>query len=138
MAMIAADTDVLIDFLAGQIPAGDRVELELKRGQLVTTAVTRFELLCGTQSKRQLKLIQELLEALPTLSFDEAAANQAAELRNWLQKKGQDIGMGDSLIAGIVISHGAMLLTRNRRHFERIPELQLASISHTPSTASAQ
>lgn len=37
-------------------------------------------------------------------------------------------GMGDSLIAGIVLAHGGTLLTRNRRHFDRIPELSLGSI----------
>jgi len=30
--------------------------------------------------------------------------------------------MGDSLIAGIVLAHRGILLTRNRRHFERVPE----------------
>jgi predicted nucleic acid-binding protein len=34
--------------------------------------------------------------------------------------------MADSLIAGIVISNGGTLLTRNRRHFERIPDIRLA------------
>jgi predicted nucleic acid-binding protein len=34
--------------------------------------------------------------------------------------------MADSLIAGIVTSNGGTLLTRNRRHFERIPGLKLA------------
>ena len=129
MAIVVADTDVLIDFLAGQGPAGDCVEEELKRGQLVTTAVTRFELLCGTPDNRQRKLIGQLLEALPTLALDEGAADQAAELRNMLKRKGQDIGMGDSLIAGTVIYHGAILLTRNRRHFERIPGLPLMELA---------
>ena len=36
--------------------------------------------------------------------------------------------MGDSLIAGIVLSAGGMLLTRNRRHFERIEGLDLAKV----------
>jgi predicted nucleic acid-binding protein len=35
------------------------------------------------------------------------------------------IGMADSLIAGIVVAHHGVLLTRNRRHFERVPGLSL-------------
>lgn len=35
--------------------------------------------------------------------------------------------MADSLIAGIVLTAGAMLLTRNRRHFERVAGLRLAA-----------
>jgi predicted nucleic acid-binding protein len=33
--------------------------------------------------------------------------------------------MADSLIAGIVLAHHGVLLTRNRRHFERVPGLSL-------------
>jgi predicted nucleic acid-binding protein len=32
----------------------------------------------------------------------------------------------DVPIAGIALVHGAVFLTRNRRHFERVPELRLA------------
>jgi hypothetical protein len=43
-----------------------------------------------------------------------------------LERSGAAIGMADSLIAGIVLSAGGDLLTRNRRHFERVPGLKLA------------
>ena len=45
--MIVADSDVLIDFLEGRAPAASRVALELDRGHLRTTVITRFELLRG-------------------------------------------------------------------------------------------
>jgi predicted nucleic acid-binding protein len=44
-----------------------------------------------------------------------------------LERDGVGIGMGDSLIAGIVLVHDGILLTRNRRHFERVPGLTLGS-----------
>ncbi|MEE8409096.1 MAG: hypothetical protein V3T05_05790 [Myxococcota bacterium] len=37
--------------------------------------------------------------------------------------------MGDYLIAGICVSRRAILLTRNRKHFDRIDELSLALTS---------
>jgi predicted nucleic acid-binding protein len=36
--------------------------------------------------------------------------------------------MADSLIAGIVVAHSGVLLTRNRRHFERVPGLSLGRL----------
>jgi tRNA(fMet)-specific endonuclease VapC len=126
--MMVADTDVLIDFLAGAEPAARRIALELEHQGLATTAVTRFELLTGARSERQQRLIADLLAALPCLPLDESAADRAAEVRRALVSGGVDIGMGDSLIAGIVLAHGGVLLTRNRRHFERVPELSLGSI----------
>jgi tRNA(fMet)-specific endonuclease VapC len=126
--MTIADTDVLIDFLAGAEPAAARVAAELERGSLRTTAVTRFELLSGARSARQESLIGRLLAAIPALPLDDAAADQAAAVRRSLERSGAAIGMADSLIAGIVLHHGAVLLTRNRRHFERVSGLHLADL----------
>jgi predicted nucleic acid-binding protein len=126
--MIIADTDVLIDFLQGAEPGARRIGLELEHQALVTTVITRFELLAGARYNRQRRLIAELLSALPCLRLDEVAADRAAAVRQTLVADGIDIGMGDSLIAGIVLVHRGILLTRNRRHFGRAPELSLGTI----------
>ena len=36
--------------------------------------------------------------------------------------------MADSLIAGITLARGGVLMTRNRRHFERVAGLGLADL----------
>jgi predicted nucleic acid-binding protein len=126
--MIVADTDVLIDFLAGRDPGAELVTAELNRGDLRTTSVTRFELLAGARTTRQENTIRELLAAVPALALDEEAADRAAEIQRGLQSSGESIGMADSLIAGIVLSHGATLLTRNRRHFARVTGLRMAEL----------
>ncbi len=123
--MIVADTDVLIDFLAHKGLA-ERVAFELERGDLRTTAISRFELMAGARSVRQQAAVLDLLEALPTLPLDQAAADDAARVRRDLEAKGEGIGMADSLIAGIVRHHGGILLTRNRRHFGRVDGLTLS------------
>ena len=124
--MIVADTDVLIDFLRGKGGGADQVELELERGSLVTTVITRFELLAGARSDHQRSTVLVLLEGLVTLPLDEESADRAADVRRSLQAEGLDIGMADSLIAGITLERGAILLTRNRRHFDRVDGLVLS------------
>jgi predicted nucleic acid-binding protein len=119
--MMVADSDVLIDFLEGRAPAANRVSLELDRGQLRTTVIRRFELLAGAKTTRQLKLVGELLASLPCLPLDEPGADAAAEIRRTLERDGVGIGMADSLIAGIVVAHHGVLLTRNRRHHGQEP-----------------
>lgn len=126
--MMIADTDVLIDFLQGDQPASERIALELDQGQLATTAITRFELLAGARTARQQTIIGQLLAALPCLPLEAQSADRAAEVRRALERQGLSIGMGDSLIAGIVLAHRGVLLTRNRRHFDRVPSLALGSI----------
>lgn len=122
--MTVADTDVLIDFLRGAEPGAGAITLFLQRGSsLATAAVSRFELLAGARPGRQHDAVNALLAALTTLPLDAEAANRAAEVRRALEAKGNSIGMADSLIAGIVLTRGGRLLTRNHRHFDRVPDL---------------
>jgi len=124
--MTIADTDVLIDFLRGQGEAAGIVAGELEKGTLQTTVVSRFELLAGARTPRQLEILEQLLGAVPALSLDPGAADRAAGVRRALEARGEAIGMGDSLIAGIVLQQGATLLTRNQRHFERVEGLRVS------------
>jgi len=129
--MIVADTDVLIDFLGGIEPGFSRVRGAIETSQLETTVITRYELLAGATNPRQEARLSDLLRALRVLPLDAAAADSAARIRLTLGRRGETIGMADCLIAGIVMVHGALLLTRNRRHFERIRELRLADLAGT-------
>lgn len=126
--MIVADSDVLIDFLAGRDPAATRVEMELGTDSFSTTAVSRFELLAGARDRTAEGLVRRLLDAIPTLPLERESADRAAAVRRALEGRGAAIGMADSLIAGIVLTHDAILLTRNRKHFERVEGLKLASL----------
>jgi tRNA(fMet)-specific endonuclease VapC len=126
--MTIADTDVLIDFLSASEPAAGRVRKELQDGNLATTVITRFELLSEARSARALRAIGQLLDSVRTIELDRAAADRAAAVGRLLERKGSTIGMADSLIAGIVLNVSGVLLTRNRRHFERVEGLALATL----------
>ncbi|HUI40500.1 MAG TPA: type II toxin-antitoxin system VapC family toxin [Terriglobia bacterium] len=126
--MTIADTDVLIDFLGGQKPGAGAVAAALSTGQLHTTAVSSFELLSGARLPRERRAVESLLDSVPVLPLDREAAARAAAVRQELDRSGVGIGMADSLIAGIALVQGASLLTRNRRHFERINGLALPNI----------
>lgn len=126
--MIVADTDVLIDYLRGR-GAADRVALELRTGALATTCVSAFELWAGARTKKQRTAVDALLAAVPILALEASAARRAAEVRQALEGSGRPIGMADSLIAGLCLEAGAILLTRNHRHFERVDGLRLTRSS---------
>ena len=130
--MILADSDVLIDYLAGAQPVRDRVAAYVDAEQLQTTAVNCFELLSGAGPGKRGQAVRQLVEALNVLPLDRAAAERAADVRRKLERGGRPIGMGDSLIAGIALVHGLPLLTRNRSHFERVENLKLVDIPTAP------
>jgi predicted nucleic acid-binding protein len=126
--MILADTDVLIDALRGREPSRTRIAEGLKAGTLATTAITAFELRSGVRTTKQEGEIEDLLAPLSILAFDEDAARAAATARRELEGRGETIGMGDYLIAGVCLSRAMPLLTRNRHHFDRIPGLLLVAL----------
>ena len=130
--MILADTDVLIDYLAGVQPVQDQIAGYAGAEQLQTTAVTCFELLSGVGPGKRGQAVRRLIEALNVLPLDRAAAGRAAEVRRKLDRAGRPIGMGDSLIAGIALAHDLPLLTRNRSHFQRVENLRLVDIGGAP------
>jgi tRNA(fMet)-specific endonuclease VapC len=124
VAVFVADTDVLVDFLRG-VGEAERVRLELRTGRLCTTTIAAFELWAGAGSQQQMAAVEALLGALSILPLDLASARRAGEIQRDLARKGEVIGMADSLISGICLEHEAILLTRNRGHYERVPGLRL-------------
>ena len=126
--MILADTDVLIDYLAGVPPVREQISRYIAADRLWTTAISCFELLSGAAEGRRGDGIRRLVDSLSVLSLDRPAAQRAEEVRRELDRQGQAIGMADSLIAGIALVHDLPLITRNRRHFERVEALTLLEI----------
>jgi tRNA(fMet)-specific endonuclease VapC len=70
---------------------------------------------------RALQSSIEDLQALPILPFSELAKDRYREL---LQQKIR-VGSHDLRIAAIVLSIEGILVTRNRRDFDRVPGLQI-------------
>jgi tRNA(fMet)-specific endonuclease VapC len=70
-------------------------------------------------------MVEALLAAVTVLPLDVSSARRAGDLRRKLEQAGITIGMADLLMAGIALEHGAILITRNRRHYQRVPGLRL-------------
>jgi toxin FitB len=96
--------------------------------QLGTTSLTVLEILTGIErlpsgSKRKdletrfNSALDELLPPDRIFPFDLAAAKHAAALTVRRQKSGRVVGLHDTQIAGIAISVGAAVATRNVSHF---------------------
>lgn len=62
---------------------------------------------------------------LEVLSYDEHAANHTSQLRGELARSGTPIGPYDQLIAGHARSRGLIMITNNRREFDRVPGLRV-------------
>jgi tRNA(fMet)-specific endonuclease VapC len=97
--------------------------------QLGMSTVTLGELIFGAQKSRQpeanLRVVEGLAARLTVLAFDEDAARHFGEIRAQLVSAGCPIGPYDMMIAGHARSRGLVLVTNNRREFDRVPGLRL-------------
>ena len=129
--MIVLDTNVL-SALMRQKPDTEVIQWldRQPRSSVWTTAITVFEIRFGLQvmaaGKRQSlllaafdRLLNEMIEQR-IAHFDNAAAQQAADLMAARQKQGRAGELRDTMIAGIVLASHATLATRNLKHFEDI------------------
>ncbi|MGI8477482.1 MAG: type II toxin-antitoxin system VapC family toxin [Thermomicrobiales bacterium] len=62
------------------------------------------------------------------LPLDEALMRRFAGLRGSLRKKGEKMADPDLIIAATALHHDLTLVTRNLKHFTRIPALKLHPI----------
>ena len=112
VAEILVDTDILVDHLRG----AHRLELDLDSAAY--SVITRCELYAGRSTDE--RRVQRLLAPFREIPVDRAIAERAGRLRRILA-----IRTPDALIAATAIEHGLVLVTRNRRDFERIEGIRM-------------
>lgn len=128
MASVMSDADILIDTIRRHEPSRSRVRELIAAGELATSAVTVFELYVGARTNREAEGIRDLLEFVEVFELDRAAAVAGAGVYRLLRSAGLRIGEADCMVAGTALTNGLALLTRNIRHFERVPGLSIVSI----------
>jgi tRNA(fMet)-specific endonuclease VapC len=93
-------------------------------GAFRVTSVTAFELVLGLDYARNPAAADELLAA-PCLTLTRQAAVRAGAVLRELRAAGRGIDMRDAMQAGICLEATAPLVTRNIRHFARVPGLEV-------------
>ncbi len=118
------DSDVLIDYLRGVDPG--RALVRRLRATLAfrVTAISAFELALGRGYARDPASADTLLAA-PCLMLTREAGIRAGAVQRELRAAGAGIDMRDAMQAGICLEAGLPLVTRNVRHFARVPGLQI-------------
>jgi len=71
--------------------------------------------------------VEQILARFIILEFDAAATLRYAVIKSTTLKAGRTIGDCDAMIASVALVHGQLLVTRNPRHFIRIPGLFVRS-----------
>lgn len=124
--MIAFDTSFLIDYLDEQPVAREFIE-DHEDQPLHAPAQALFEAYRGgarTQGEAGVERVREALEFLEPLAFTEAAAARAARVEAQLLADGNEINVGDIVVAGTCLHHGADFVTDDG-HFDHVGGLDV-------------
>ena len=138
---LLVDSDFVIDGLKGIVQANFTLD-RLARNGLAVSTITLGEVLDGAHrgpdSETLVAAVWVFLEGYEILPVTSPVAEVFARRRSSLRQIGKMIADMDILIAATAIAHDLTMLTRNRRHFERVPGLRLyddgqRSFGTTPS-----
>jgi tRNA(fMet)-specific endonuclease VapC len=127
--MICVDSDLIIDFLKGEVGAVKALNNRFE--DLVTTEVNVFEIFQGIFNQKEISEREEISASsffndIEVFSFESGAGKTAAKIFADLKKSGKIIDQNDCLIASIMLKNGCdAILTGNVKHFRRIKGIKV-------------
>lgn len=128
--MVILDTDLLVGVLRGDDAATQcLITLQKKHKNICVSTVTIFELLRGIQrsTNRDANRVKylEIMGSIYAIEFTYFEADIAGKIDAFHMKAGTPIGLLDTMIAATCITTKMPLVTRNVKHYAKIPGLQV-------------
>ncbi|WP_368911077.1 PIN domain-containing protein [Taklimakanibacter deserti] len=118
------DTDMASYVIKGRSLAIIEKLTALPPTDICISVITRAELLYGLkrlESGHRLQVgVHRFLQMIRVFSWGSDAADNYADIRHRLISSGQPIGELDMMIAAHSLAAGAVLVTNNSRHYERL------------------
>ena len=123
------DTNILSLFFRGNPQVVAKFQTYLAEYDAINLSIiTYYEIVSGLKHRDAQKQLDQFLEFSSQniiVPLTQEAADVAANIYADLRKKGQPIDDIDLLIAGTAIANGLVVITQNRKHFDRITELEV-------------
>ena len=123
--MILLDTSILIDYFRKKDKTkGTLFRLSKISQEFAVSTITQFEIYTGVPVD-QIKEWDDFFKDVIIYPLDTPIALIAAKINSDLRKINKQIDLADLFIAATAINHNLPCATLNRKHFERIGDLQL-------------
>jgi tRNA(fMet)-specific endonuclease VapC len=121
------DTNIIIAYLNGSQTVSEQLKRHLPDVAMssLVWAELRYGARASAKAAENLQKLDLLLQIIPLIDFDQISAEHYSYLRLALRQKGKPTGEMDLLIAAIAVTHQAILVTHNTKHFQHIDGLTL-------------
>jgi len=120
------DTNICVYFLKQNAKIVDKIT-SIPTKDLAISCFNLTELLYGAYNSeymdKNLERVRYLENTIEVMPFDRKAVENYAVIKSALKKQGKLIDDFDILIAAVALSNSMVLVTNNKKHFERIPNL---------------
>ena len=126
--MVCLETTFIVDLLKGNPEILElKNEIDKTESSISVAAPSIMEIWAGASQaklpKKEKAKINDVLSSLTVLPLDEKSAKESGEIEAKLLKDGITIEAEDIMIAGIAVSNGEKLVTRDE-HYAKIQGLK--------------
>ena len=118
------DSDVLIDAARGHLEARAFLNDQNRTFHLQISTISAMELIVGCRNKIELSQTKRFLDPVRILPVDPNISDTAYSLIQTFTLS-HGLMIPDALIAATALENGLTLLTKNTRHFQMIPKLEV-------------
>jgi len=125
--MILLDTNVVVAFLNGDKSVLKRIRVEIDKIALSTLVVAELDYgaRVSRKSEENLEKLYRLVDIVQVVPFDIECARIFGTIKSRLRSLSKPTGEVDALIAATAMAHEAILVTTNKKHFEKIEGLKV-------------
>ncbi len=130
--MVCLETTFLVDILRGNEKAKSILESIDNENDIKAIATPSImELISGAIANPKIKgekdKVINFINSFAIFDLNKESSILAGEIEAGLSQKGETIEPEDIMIAAICIKNKETLVTRNKKHFEKIPDLKIMS-----------
>ncbi|HQO03115.1 MAG TPA: type II toxin-antitoxin system VapC family toxin [Spirochaetota bacterium] len=123
------DSNICVYFLKGLYPSIMENIQNINPNNIKIPSIVKAELLYGAEKSQQkaknLSTINRFLEPFEIIPFDDDCSILYSKIRSSMELKGTIIGPNDYIIAATVLAKNGILVTNNKKEFERIKSLKI-------------
>ena len=107
-----------------------KIESLLNKGEeLFTSSINLHELIKGANLSNDIlkntAKVNELMQTISILPFDRKCAVISGNISAKKEIRAKPIGQNDIFIGAVAVSYNLKLITRNKKHFESIENLEI-------------
>lgn len=121
---VIVDTDILIDFSLDRPDVVQTMAILEENYTITVSVITAMELYAGCRSKKDLKIVDELLSDIQIELVTKAVSGKAFELMKKFRSS-HGVEINDMLIAAAAMTLEVKFVSKNQKHYIFLPGLDL-------------